>query len=383
MTNPERNKHAEVPPAWLIRAGKHGEREDTNIEEGVASVGWDQLPDLTGISNRDEIVAIISDALPEASKNQIANYTAQVWAMRAKVRVGDLVVLPRKKTSQLALGIVTRGYWYRNIPDSDTRPPHVVSVDWKRTDVPRTAVKQDLLYSLGAFLTLCSIKRNDARWRLHQLLLTGQDPGARVVPTTATMDDAVHSMETVARRTGNVVDTSDNINDGGTDPTDSDGLDFDLERLGRDQIQAHIAEHFAGHELGHLVAEILRSEGFFTEESPAGPDGGIDVFAGRGPLGLDSPRLIVQVKSSPTPLNVKIVRELNGVLSAQNADQGLLVAWGGLNRSARRELRDQFFRVRVWDADDLIDAVFRNHDKLSEEIRAGLPLKRIWSLAKD
>ncbi|MDE0268170.1 MAG: restriction endonuclease [Acidimicrobiaceae bacterium] len=160
-------------------------------------------------------------------------------------------------------------------------------------------------------------------------------------------------------------------------------MDFDLERLGRDQIQAHIAEHFAGHELGHLVAEVLKAEGFFTEESPAGPDGGIDVFAGRGPLGLDSPRLIVQVKSSPTPLNVKIVRELNGVLSAQNADQGLLVAWGGLNRSARRELRDQFFRVRVWDADGLIDAVFRNHDKLSEEIRADLPLKRIWSLAKD
>ncbi|MDE0268169.1 MAG: hypothetical protein OXI96_03915 [Acidimicrobiaceae bacterium] len=99
--------------------------------------------------------------------------------MRAKVRVGDLVVLPRKKISQLALGIVTRGYWYRNIPDSDTRPPHVVSVDWKRTDVPRTAVKQDLLNSLGASLTLCSIKRNDARRRLHHLLLTGQDPGVR------------------------------------------------------------------------------------------------------------------------------------------------------------------------------------------------------------
>jgi hypothetical protein len=29
------------------------------------------------------------------------------------------------------------------------------------------------------------------------------------------------------------------------------------------------------------------------------------VFAGRGPLGLDSPRLIVQVKSSPTPVDVK------------------------------------------------------------------------------
>jgi len=31
------------------------------------------------------------------------------------------------------------------------------------------------------------------------------------------------------------------------------------------------------------------------------------VFAGRGPLGLDSPRLIVQVKSSPSPVDVNVV----------------------------------------------------------------------------
>ena len=78
-------------------------------------------------------------------------------------------------------------------------------------------------------------------------------------------------------------------------------------------------------------------------------------FAGRGPLGLDSPNLIVQVKSSPTPVDVKIVRELHGVLSTHGADQALLVAWGGVNKVARRELQGQFFRVRVWDADDLLN----------------------------
>ncbi len=71
------------------------------------------------------------------------------------------------------------------------------------------------------------------------------------------------------------------------------------------------------------------------------------------------------------------------MLSAQNADQGLLVAWGGVNKTARREMRGQFFRVRVWDADDLIEAVFRNHHKLDTELQAQLPLKRVWTLVQE
>ena len=90
-----------------------------------------------------------------------------------------------------------------------------------------------------------------------------------------------------------------------------------VERIGKDLIQSRITELFTGHDLSRLVAEVLKAEGFTTDMSPPGPDGGIDVFAGRGPLGLDSPRLIVQVKSSPSPVDVKVVRELNGVLSTQ------------------------------------------------------------------
>ena len=128
---------------------------------------------------------------------------------------------------------------------------------------------------------------------------------------------------------------------------------------------------------------MLESEGFFTQVAPPGPDGGIDVFAGKGPLGLDSPRLIVQVKSSPTPVDARVVRELHGVLSTHGAEQALLVAWGGVNKVARQELRSQFFRVRVWDADDLLNAVIRNYDSLGEELRADLPLKRIWTLVEE
>ena len=358
MSSQQREKRqvSDVPTAWMIRAGSHGEDEDSVLESGLAVVGFREIPDLTEATTREQLKKIVSDARPGAKARQVANFAGQLWALRARVTPGDLVVLPLKKDPQIALGIVTDGYGYREDENSVAR--HCIRVDWKRTDVPRTAVRQDLLHSLGAFMTVCQIKRNDGAWRLQQILHAGIDPGERT--------EAVEAVEA-----------------GESDDVDSPESSFDLERIVRDQIQAFVAEQFAGHGLSDLVAAVLRAEGFFTEVSSRGPDGGIDVFAGRGPLGLDSPKLIVQVKSSPTPVDVKIVRELHGVLTTHGADQALLVAWGGPNKVATQELRGQFFRVRVWDADDLVDAVLRNYDRLDEGTRAALPLKRIWSLVAE
>ena len=34
--------------------------------------------------------------------------------------------------------------------------------------------------------------------------------------------------------------------------------------------------------------------------------------------------------------------------------------------------------MRLWDQDDVIRELLANYDKLSEDLRAELPLKRIW-----
>ena len=347
---------SDSPAAWLIRAGKHGEREDFVLENGIAGVGFEPVADLTAATDRDQVKGIVRDAFPDEKEKTVTNYAGQLWSIRSRVKPGDLVVLPLKRSSQIALGCVTRGYEYLADEPSETR--HRVSVEWKRQNVPRTAIKQDLLYSLGAAMTVCQLKRNDAAWRLQRVLETGTDPGARVEGIAA-------------------------AEDGGAESADSPEPVGDIERLGRDQIQAYVAEQFGGHRLSDLVEAVLGAEGFFTEVAPPGPDGGIDIFAGRGPLGLDSPKLIVQVKSSPEPVDAKVVRELHGVLTTHGAEQALLVAWGGVNRVAQRELRSQFFRVRVWDAENLLDAILRNYERLDEEWRAELPLKRIWALASE
>lgn len=67
-------------------------------------------------------------------------------------------------------------------------------------------------------------------------------------------------------------------------------------------------------------------------------------------------------------------------MSQHRADQGLLVAWGGLNRQARAEIRTDRLTIRVWEADDILDHLFEVYDRLPDTRRSEVPLKRAWVL---
>jgi restriction system protein len=268
------------------------------------------------------------------------------------MEAGDFVVLPLKTTSQLAIGEITGDYEYRSgEPDAERR--HVRPVRWVRTDVPRTSVKQDLLYSLGAFSTYCEVRRNEAAVRIAAIARRGIDPGTE---HRFGQDPLTHK----------------------DDVADTDDSPVDLETFAHDRIIAVIQQEFAGHSMQELVAAILRCQGFTCRISPEGTDGGIDILAGSGPLGMDEPRLVVQVKSEQSAVGDPVVTQLLGSVSKHTPAQGLLVAWGGVTAAARRTVLDNYFRVRVWDSTELLKQILANYPKLPEEIHADLPLKQIW-----
>jgi restriction system protein len=131
------------------------------------------------------------------------------------------------------------------------------------------------------------------------------------------------------------------------------------------------------------VEAILKAQGYITKNSEPGKDGGVDILAGSGPLGFNDPRICTQVKSSSLPLDIRILRELQGVMQRVNAKQGLLVAWGGFTKDAIQEARNVFFSIRLWDQGDLIDEVLTHYEQFSDELKAELPLKRIWTLVEE
>ena len=344
----------EQPKIYLARAGRSGEDEDRALENNVAIVGFREVSSLAATTDYDGVHRIVSNAFPDAKPRAVGNFAGQLWAFAVAMKEGDLVVLPRKLTSQIAIGRVTGPYEYRQVDDTfcHTRP-----VEWLQTDLPRTVFGQDLLYSLGAFMTVCNISRNDADRRVAAVAEGKPDPGPSVSLDSQTIKALGLSEQ-------------------------SEGLP-DLSQLAHDQIVAHIQASFAGHALADLVNAVLRADGWVTKPSPPGADGGVDILAGRGSLGLDEPRLCVQVKSQNSPADVTVYRTLQGAMQTFKAEQGLLVCWGGFNKVVLTEARTGHFSVRLWGSGDLVEAIYRTYERLPAEVQAELPLKRAWMLVVD
>lgn len=339
-------KEVRATPVWLVRAGRHGEDEETALSEGLAIIGFREAGDLRAYAALEDLTVALQAADPAGSSHRAGNLARQLWAFREGMHEGDTVVLPLKtQPGQIALGRVVGGYEHRQVGGL---PRHVRRVKWEQPGMSRSTFRQDLLYSFGAFMTVCRIRRNDAERRVAAVLAGQPDPGG---------DNA----------------------DGPEEPPERS----DVAQAAHDEIVTFVRTRFAGHDLARLVAGVLEAEGFRTTVSSPGPDGGVDILAGHGSLGLDAPLLCVQVKATQSQADVNVFRALQGTMSSFGATQGLLVSWAGFTPQAKREARQQTFKISLWDQTDLVQAIYRTYERLTPEIQAELPLKRIWTLVHE
>ncbi|MER9456577.1 restriction endonuclease [Mesorhizobium sp. M0478] len=337
--------------SWLIRLGKFGEQEAAALASGELATGW-AIPNFPAPPTKEGIAAAVQATYPEQKSGTLQNWSVQLNQLANGVQDGDLAIVPLKTTGQIAIGQVTGDFFL----NSENRPAR--RVKWLRTDLPRDAVKQDLLYSLGASQTVCEVQRNDAATRFKVLLQSGHDPG----PNGKSFNTS-----------GAEQNTADSLADA--------QVDFIIPA--QDQIERHISANFVGHAFTELVAAILRAQGYQTRVSPPGADKGVDIVAGQGALGLESPRLVVQVKSGDIVVDQPALQSLLGTIQDTHAEYGLLVSWSGFKSSVRQRTNDLYFRVRFWGRQELIEALYSVYDRLPEEIRADLPLRRIWVLVPE
>jgi restriction system protein len=164
-----------VARAWLVRAGRYGENELLALDAGIVVVGWSELRDLAEASSREELADLLRATYPTARPATLRNHLAQLWAFRDTMAVGDLVALPLKTAGAVAIGRITGEYSY--LGDLPPTARHFRTVEWLATDVPRDAIGQDLLYTLGASMTVCEVRRNRGAERLAVLAEKGVDPG--------------------------------------------------------------------------------------------------------------------------------------------------------------------------------------------------------------
>ena len=337
---------------WVVRAGRYGDQEETAVKEHLVCHGWNELPDYSSYRTKEELGRLYRETYPSETEKQVISRLSQVWRFAHDVQKGDLVALPLKTEASFAFGRITGDYEYKKIAANVC---HIRRVEWLKT-VRRSLFPQDILFSMNSALTVFTVDRNDAENRVKKILdLDSLTPG----PSTMEPEAEIESI------------------------AEEDAID--LAGTARDQILKFIEANFKGHRFANLVAAVLRAQGYKTKVSPPGPDGGVDILAGSGPLGFERPRFCVQVKSGGSAEGQTTLDALRGVLSKYDREQGqgLLVSWGGFTKPVKQDARNDFFKVRLWDQGDVVDAVLENYERLDDETKAELPLKRIWVMVSE
>ena len=322
---------------WLIRAGRYGEYEQTCVEEGVTAIGFEYARSVDEFESRD---ALRASDLAQSSADQL-------WRFYSEIQIGDMVVLPSKHTRVVAIGRVSGEYDFR--PDVCEGAPHTRSVEWQATDVPRSSFDQDLLNSFGALSTVSQPQAQNAEERIEAVVRAYLEQADDTAPITR-------------------VDVPPPV-----DPNE----EVDLEQQIKDRIIARLKQNFAGVRLEHLVASILRVSAYQVLETPAGPDGGVDIVAGTGELGFSQPRLCVQVKGRRGPVDLAEYDRLMGNIRTFDAEHGLLVSLGGFTKPVKDRNAQTFFLIRLWGPEELAQRLIDAYEELPADIRADVPLRDV------
>ena len=137
------------------------------------------------------------------------------------------------------------------------------------------------------------------------------------------------------------------------------------------------------YEFQDLVAALLKAMGYYIQSvAPRGKDGGIDIVAYVDPLGAQTPRIKVQVKHKPdTATGAADVRALLGILKA--GDIALFVTSGSYSADAKHAASGGDKFIRLIDGDEFIEMWQEYYDKMSDEDKNMLPLKRISFLGNN
>ena len=136
---------------------------------------------------------------------------------------------PYTHRSVLAIGRVIGDYEYREDLPGELQQSR--RVEWLKSDIPRSAVDQDLLYSLGTALTVARIQRNNAEDRIQALVEN------RIWQPPTGIDEATTEDDSLEAETSTI----------------------DLEEYARELIQDHISRHFKGHDFSDLITAILNA----------------------------------------------------------------------------------------------------------------------------
>ncbi len=333
-----------MKPMWMVRAGEGGFLAEDFVSKGAVAVGWGELGDLGDVGDRDELERMMRESYPEFRKMQMAMSLGQIARVRLEIKADHNVLTYNPQTRTYHVGRVTGDYAYEiGLMGTEDNPYyHYRPVEWLGT-VSRDDLSTATRNQLGAIMTLFLLT-DDAASEIEQRL-SGAPRPEEAVEHTAVKDELELLRE----------------------ETMSKAFEFIKDRI----------LLLSWEEMQELAAGVLRAMGFRTRVSPAGSDGGRDIIASHDPLGLERPRVIVEVKHRPKDsVGAAQIRSFLGGL--REGDRGLYLSTGGFTKEARYEADRSNMPLTLLSLDDLTRLLLDHYSELDTDTRALVPLVRLY-----
>lgn len=330
-------------PIWMVRAGKNAAFVEDFVDSSFVGIGFREAGEVSKPVDRDALVARIASEAPSLSQGKVDNIASQVKRFYEEVSVGDAVTTYDPNRRLYYLGEILSEVGHR-----DHELPRARSVRWTK-QVNRDALAASTRNTLGAILTLFLVRDEAAADLWAKAVPLGQQepsPPEAPQPPTNGPDESVDEIESRA----------------------NEMIDDVIAQLSWEQLE-------------QLIAEILEAMGYRAEVSDKGPDRGVDVFASPDGLGLQEPRIFVEVKHRVgTRISPDQIRSFLG--GRQQGDRCLYVSTGGFTKEAKYEAERSNIPVTLITLPKLRELVLEHYDSLSPAGLALIPLKRIyWPIA--
>ena len=110
--------------------------------------------------------------------------------------------------------------------------------------------------------------------------------------------------------------------------------------------------------------------------SSKGADRGKDIQASPDGLGLEEPRIKVEVKHRSGQMGSQEIRSFTGGL--RGTDRGLYVSTGGFSKDAKYEAERSSIPMMAVDSDMLVQLIIQYYDHFDSETKTLLPLTKIY-----
>lgn len=95
---------------WMVRAGEGAWRFEEFERQGLVSVGWEAMGDLSQLKTREDFVALAQKTYPNAKKLSNAVSAGQLYRFTREMKVGDGVITYKPAERTYLVGVVDGSY---------------------------------------------------------------------------------------------------------------------------------------------------------------------------------------------------------------------------------------------------------------------------------